>query len=124
MDKIQQNIVRITWQAKEFLDKDKLSDIPYQELEELIIDIAEKFERIHQDEDWLASDYGSEIDDFTNHELAKELWSRFGDIPMDPETEEIECDWNGFKKGTHREEIWHWFEETFSVSVAEDLMYV
>ena len=29
----------------------------------------------------------------------------------------------GFKTiGTHREEIWHWFEETFGVSVAEDLM--
>ena len=65
-----------------------------------------------------------EIDNFTNKELAKELWSRFGDVPMNPETEEIECDWNGFKEGTHREEIWHLFEETFDVSVAEDLMYV
>lgn len=47
----------------------------------------------------------------------KELWMEFGDIPMNPETECIEEDWNGFKAGTFREDIWHWFEETFDVSV-------
>lgn len=52
----------------------------------------------------------------------KELWTEFGDVPMDPETECIETDWHGFSKGTFREEIWMWFEETFGVSVA-DLMY-
>nr|DAZ80638.1 MAG TPA: hypothetical protein [Caudoviricetes sp.] len=50
------------------------------------------------------------------------LWEEFGDVPMNPETECIEEPWNGFPAGTNREEIWHWFEETFSVSVA-DLMY-
>lgn len=50
-------------------------------------------------------------------------WSEFGDVPMNPETECIECDWNGFPAGTHREEIWHWFEETYNVRVA-DLMYI
>ena len=54
---------------------------------------------------------------------AKELWIEFGDIPMDPETECIEVDWHGFPAGTNREEIWHWFEEEFDVSVAEDLMF-
>jgi hypothetical protein len=53
---------------------------------------------------------------------AKILWGEFADVPMNPETEEIEIDWQGFPKGTHREEIWHWFEETFKVSVAVDLM--
>lgn len=52
----------------------------------------------------------------------KDLWLEFGDVPMDPETECIEEEWNGFPAGTNREEIWHWFEETFGVSVAEDLM--
>ena len=58
-------------------------------------------------------------------ENAKEcitLWSEFGDIPMNQETEEIEQEWNGFSIGTHREEIWHWFEERFDISVT-DLMY-
>ena len=50
---------------------------------------------------------------------------------MNPETECIEQAWHGFSSGTHREEIWHWFEETFQIwfeetfqiSVAEALMY-
>ena len=46
----------------------------------------------------------------TDQEL-EELWAEFGDVPMDPETEKIEEDWNGFPAGTDREEIWHWFEE-------------
>lgn len=53
---------------------------------------------------------------------AKLLWEKFGAIPMNPETECTEKSWYCFPAGTHREEIWHWFEETFDVSVAEDLM--
>lgn len=52
----------------------------------------------------------------------EELWMKFGDVPMNPETECIEEPWEDFLAGTHREEIWHWFEETYDVSVAEDLM--
>jgi hypothetical protein len=53
---------------------------------------------------------------------AIELWEEFGDVPMNPNTEEIEVEWRGFPAGTHREEIWHWFEEHFNISIA-DLMY-
>lgn len=49
----------------------------------------------------------------------KDLWEEFGDIPMDPDTEEIEEPWKHFLPGTHREDIWHWFEEQFNVSVAK-----
>ena len=52
----------------------------------------------------------------------KNLWNEFGDVPMNPATECIEEDWCGHPAGTHREDIWHWFEETFNVRVA-DLMY-
>ena len=41
---------------------------------------------------------------------------------MDPDTEKIETQWLWFNPGTHREDIWHWFEETFDISVAVDLM--
>lgn len=58
----------------------------------------------------------------TDIELCKYIWSAFTDVPMDPATECIEIDWNGFTKGTHREEIWHWFEETFNTSIY-DLLY-
>jgi len=67
-------------------------------------------------------DYSEEICNFTNKEIALELWHRFGDVLMDPDTEKLEECWNGFLPGTFREDIWHWFEETFHVSVAEDLM--
>lgn len=52
----------------------------------------------------------------------EELWETLEDIPMNPETECIEESWLHFKKGTFREDIWHWFEETFNVSVAK-LLY-
>lgn len=55
-------------------------------------------------------------------EHIRKLWYEFGNIPMNPETEEIEEEWNGFPMGTHREEIWNWFEEYFGISVV-DLMY-
>lgn len=53
----------------------------------------------------------------------EDLWDKFGDIPMNPETERIERDFcydNGnviFPAGTHREDIWHWFDERYSQGV-------
>ena len=52
----------------------------------------------------------------------EDLWIDFGKVSLNPETEEIEEPWKHFLPGTHREEICHWFEETFDVSVVEDLM--
>jgi len=53
--------------------------------------------------------------------LVKDLWENFGDVPMNPETECIEDFWGKFMPGDHREDIWHWFEDTFNVRVF-DLM--
>lgn len=119
-----ENAIEITWIVTEHIHKGHLSCIPfpYTELKDFIGELTEKFENIHSDSDWNDFDYNEEIIKFTNKELAKELWDRFGDIPMNPETEEIEEEWNGFSVGTWREDIWHWFEETFNVSVAKDLM--
>lgn len=47
----------------------------------------------------------------------KELWEEFGDVPMNPETECMEEAFLGFPAGTHREEIWHWFDERYSKGV-------
>ena len=52
----------------------------------------------------------------------RDLWEDFGEVPMNPDTEEIEESWLDFTAGTHREEIWHWFEEQFDISIAKDLM--
>lgn len=51
-----------------------------------------------------------------------DLWEEFGDALMDPHTECMEEDWHQFPAGTHREDIWHWFESYFGVSVAENMM--
>lgn len=60
--------------------------------------------------------------EFQRAEYIKNLWLEFGDIPMNPDTECIEEEWNGFAAGTHREEIWSWFEDFYGISVAKDLM--
>ena len=52
---------------------------------------------------------------------AKELWKTLGDIPID-NTECIEEPFLDFPIGTDRYSIWCWFEKTFNLSVAEDLM--
>ena len=45
------------------------------------------------------------------------LWSDFTDVPMNPETECMEAPFLGFPAGTHREEIWHWFDDRHSRGV-------
>lgn len=57
-----------------------------------------------------------------NDEELETLWKEFGDVPMNQETECIEEDWRGWKAGTFREDIWHWFDERHSIGVAY-LMY-
>lgn len=47
----------------------------------------------------------------------EDLWHQFGDVPMNPITEEIEEDFLCFPRGTSREEIWHWFDEQHSMGV-------
>lgn len=54
---------------------------------------------------------------YTDKEL-ESLWLRLTDVPMNPETEEIEEAFLDFSPGTHREEIWHWFDERHSKGVA------
>lgn len=50
------------------------------------------------------------------------LWEQFGDIPMNPETECLEESFLHWEAGTHREIIWHWFDQQHSKGVAY-LMY-
>lgn len=114
-----ENIIEITWIVKNLFRNGHIECIPFEELKEIIDTLSDKFETLHCNTDWNELDYSEEIVKFTNKEIALELWRRFGDIPMDPETEEIEENWNGFCKGTFREDIWRWFEETFNISVAE-----
>lgn len=53
---------------------------------------------------------------------AKRLWAELEDVPFNGETECLEAPFLHFPVGTYKEDIWHWFEEEFHVSVAQDLM--
>lgn len=53
----------------------------------------------------------------------KKLWQQLGDIPIN-NNEEIEERFLHFNIGTDIYTVWHWFEENFDISVAEDLMYI
>lgn len=46
------------------------------------------------------------------------LWEKLGDIPIDTD-EQIKEEFLHFPVGTHRETIWHWFEEQFDLSINE-----
>lgn len=48
----------------------------------------------------------------------EDLWEQFEDVSMDPVTECMEAPFLDFPAGTHREEIWHWFDERHSKGVA------
>ena len=63
------------------------------------------------------------IEDCPKDVLYKFLWELLGDVPCN-DAGEIDEKYLDFEKGVDREEIWTWFEETFNISVAEDLIYV
>jgi len=58
---------------------------------------------------------------WAKEETAKQLWAEFGDVPID-EDDNTESEFKHFPAGTRKWDIWHWFEETYDVSIAEDLM--
>ena len=49
-------------------------------------------------------------------EFLESKWEEFGNISLD-DYECIEEDWFGFSKGTHREEIWDWFDKQHTKGV-------
>lgn len=58
----------------------------------------------------------------TRDAALEEIWQQLTDVPMDPETECLEAPFYDWPAGTHREEIWHWFDELHSKGVAH-LLY-
>lgn len=50
-------------------------------------------------------------------EALEDLWDKFADIPINPETECIEKEFLGWGPGISREEIWHWFDRRHSKGV-------
>ena len=54
----------------------------------------------------------------TRDKQLESLWEQFADVPMNPDTECLEEEFIHFPEGTHREEVWHWFDERHSKGVA------
>lgn len=50
--------------------------------------------------------------------VVEELWGNLTDIPFNPETEELDEPYYIWPKGTDKEDIWRWFDEHHSKSVA------
>ena len=48
----------------------------------------------------------------------EELWAELDDVPFNPETDESEAEYQHFPVGTHKFEIWKWFDERYSKGVA------
>lgn len=46
------------------------------------------------------------------------LWKQLDDVPMNPETEELEAAFLHFPAGTNRLEVWHWFDDRYSKGVS------
>ena len=59
--------------------------------------------------------------EYTDKELEK-LWEELGNIPINEETEETEEIFLDFPIGTHKFDIWHWFDEKHSLGLAKGLM--
>jgi hypothetical protein len=53
-----------------------------------------------------------------NDKYLEFLWNNFGDNVHINEDDEITSDFRDWEEGTHREEIWHWFDEQHSRGVA------
>ena len=91
----------------------KLKDVAIRTLDNLVLDrkidsptYSELFDAI------------CEIDTLKDRdEQLEALWADFADVPYDSDTETITEDFECFKAGTSRNEIWHWFDERHSKGV-------
>lgn len=58
------------------------------------------------------------VKEYTTYDsLLEDLWKTLTDVPMNPDTEDMEEDWFIFPKGTNREDIWDWFDEQHSKGI-------
>lgn len=90
---------------------------------------VEILDRLHQENRIDYGDYCAiydgldEIDTLRDRDKElEELWYQLSDISIDYDTECIEERFMYWEPGTHREEIWHWFDQRYSKGVAY-LMY-
>jgi hypothetical protein len=60
-----------------------------------------------------------------NRKAAREKWRELEEIPVCTDKDGnavLFAAWEMFPEGTPVKEIWQWFEDTYHISVADDLM--
>ena len=125
------NAMKTTGNSKDALSyiEESLTGNEYYELEHffdwldsngLTIGHGNYFERYTEYVD-SRSDPLRELDEEEPEKTAQELWKELGNVPVDLDGL-IEIPFLHFDALTDREEIWHWFENTFDIAV-HDLMY-
>ena len=131
-------------------EENKITAIDYKDFPEVLKVITEKYEAIFLDTGLsyvqcdefkeeveaigFSFEYGLDAEPFDFHIINKQLanlsearyqWDILGIIPCDEEHDtKIEEPFLDFPIGTDKFNIWHWFEEKYNVSVAEDLMFI
>lgn len=102
---------RLEHHAEELLDLDSWPEI------ETVHDFKVEEEKKTRIVTLCATDTSEPDNRQCDEESIEALWEQFEDIPMDPETECMEEPFLHFPAGTHREEIWKWFDENYSKGV-------
>lgn len=113
--------------AEEMQPEDYLRAVPMDDIVNEVFDVLEDFRRYDETfgdeyayyEAYLIEQYMMRNMDTLQKRDAEleQLWGEFADVPMNPETEEMEKPFLHFPAGTNREEIWHWFDERHSKGV-------
>ena len=49
-----------------------------------------------------------------------ELWNELSDIPVDKDAIYIESNFMHFESGTEIEDIWHWIEDEYNISIGKE----
>jgi len=52
---------------------------------------------------------------------ALKVWAALGDVPINDD-DEIDLSFMHFEQGTDLHDVWHWIENTYNVSIGNDLM--
>lgn len=92
-------------------------------------EISSNYETISEEECPVCGAHGmlevlnsSRVMELSNR-LLEDLWFIFGDCSYDPNTETTDEDFMDFPVGTHKEEIWHMFDDAYSKGI-EALLYM
>lgn len=100
------------------------TDLSVTDLADLVCDLARLTVLENEAKTFIATSAKIPIMNEAEKQLddARALWRKLGDTPINDDGE-LEEPFLQFEIGTPREDIWHWFETVFNLSVHDDLMF-